>query len=60
MNTKQIAIEEFKLLLEENLRNVKMIVDVAEKLHLTNEQFYMDWEDEINRLSTLDHNKASC
>lgn len=55
MNTKQIAIEEFKLLLEENLRNVKMIVDVAEKLQLTNEQFYMDWEDEINKISVMEH-----
>lgn len=55
MNTKQIAIEEFKLLLGENLKNVKMIVDVAEKLQLTNEQFYMDWEDEINKISVMEH-----
>lgn len=32
-----------------------MIVDVAEKLQLTNEQFYMDWEDEINKISVMEH-----
>lgn len=32
-------------------------VDLCEKENLTNEQFYIEFEDTMNRLSTKDHNK---
>lgn len=55
MGTKDKVIEEFKLLLEENKRNVEAIVEVAEGAGLTNEQFYIDWEDFVNELVTKEH-----
>lgn len=54
---KDILISEFKALLEDNKRNINMIVKVAERAKLTNEQFYIEWEDYLNKISTKDHNK---
>lgn len=54
---KELVIKEFKALLEENKRNIQRIVEVAEKAHLTNEQYFIDWEDYLNRISVKDHNK---
>ena len=53
------AIQEFQKLLQENLRNVDMIVRTAEKLGVTNEQFYIDYEIKLSELSTKDHNMPS-
>ena len=39
------------------LRHIKEIVSQAEELKMTNEQQYIDWENELNRLSVKDHNK---
>ena len=55
MNTKDKIIEEFKRLLQENKRNIDMIVKVAEDANLTNEQYYLDWEDYLNRISVMEH-----
>lgn len=60
MNIKELVIEELKALLKENIRNANMIVKTAEELEVTNEQFFLDWEDELNRISIKDHSKASC
>ena len=49
------VIQEFKILLRENMRNTNMIVRTAEELNVTNEQFYLDWEDFINAMSVKDH-----
>ena len=54
---KDILISEFKALLEDNKRNIYKIVEVAEKANLTNEQYYIDWEDYLNKVSIKDHNK---
>lgn len=48
-------IKEFKKLLEENIRNIDSIVQVAEEAGLTNEQFYIDWEDYLNKVSIKEH-----
>ena len=32
-----------------------MIVKVAEDANLTNEQYYLDWEDYLNRISVKEH-----
>lgn len=50
------AIEEFKKLLQENIRNVGKIVDTAEALMVTNEQWYIDYEIAVSQLVTKDHN----
>ena len=55
MNTRDKVIEEFKKLLQENIRNIDMIVKVAEKAGLTNEQYYLDWEDYLNKISVMEH-----
>lgn len=49
------VIQEFKELLQENIRNIDMIVKVAEDVGLTNEQYYLDWEDYLNRISVMEH-----
>ena len=54
---REVLVEEFKFLLEENKRNIQRIVEVAEKAYLTNEQCFIDWEDYLNQISTKDHNK---
>ena len=55
MSTRDKVIEEFKKLLEENKRNIQMIVRVAEDAKLTNEQYYLDWEDYLNKISVMEH-----
>ena len=52
---KELVIKEFKKLLQENIRNIAMIVKVAEKAGLTNEQYYLDWEDYLNKISVMEH-----
>lgn len=54
---REVLVKEFKSLLEENKKNIQRIVEVAEKAHLTNEQYFIDWEDYLNQISTKDHNK---
>ena len=55
MSTRDKVIEEFKQLLQENKRNIDMIVKVAEDANLTNEQYYLDWEDYLNQISVKEH-----
>lgn len=52
-------IDEFKLLLKDNLKEVNGIITLAEELGVTNEQFYIDYEIELSHLATADHNKPS-
>ena len=52
---KELVIKEFKKLLQENIRNIDMIVKVAEDANLTNEQYYLDWEDYLNQISVKEH-----
>ena len=55
MSIRDKVIEEFKILLQENIRNIDMIVKVAEDAKLTNEQYYLDWEDYLNKISVMEH-----
>ena len=55
MSTRDKVIQEFKELLQENIRNIDMIVKVAEDIGLTNEQYYLDWEDYLNKISVMEH-----
>ena len=55
MSTRDKVIEEFKKLLQDNIRNIDMIAKVAEDAGLTNEQYYLDWEDYLNKISVMEH-----
>ena len=55
MSTRDKIIEEFKKLLQDNIRNINMIVKVAEDVGLTNEQYYIDWENYLNKISVMEH-----
>lgn len=57
MNTKEQAIKEFFLLLEDNKTNIEWIVSLAEELKVTDTQEYLNYEDFLNKMSTKDHNK---
>ena len=57
MVSREVLREEFKRLLQENIRNINEIVRVAENAHFTDEQFYIDWEDYLNQISVKDHSK---
>lgn len=57
MVNKEVLKEEFKKLLQENIRNINEIVRVAENANFTDEQFYIDWEDYLNQISVKDHSK---
>ena len=57
MVSREVVREEFKRLLQENIRNINEIVRVAEKAHFTDEQFYIEWEDYLNYISVKDHSK---
>lgn len=39
------------------LTAVKEYIEQVEKLNLTNTQWYIDWEMEMNKLTVKDHNK---
>lgn len=38
---------------------VRNVIEEVEKLGMTNEQFFIDFEDELNELSIKDHNPDS-
>ena len=55
MSTRDKVIEKFKKLIQENKRNIERIIKVAEDADLTNEQYYLDWEDYLNQISVKEH-----
>lgn len=38
------------------LTTIEMFIKEVEEAQMTNEQFFLDWEDKLNELSTKDHN----
>lgn len=40
------------------LITINCIISLAEKEHLTNEQFFINFEDRLNEFSVMDHNKG--
>lgn len=54
---RELIIKSFKSLLEDNKRNIRAIVKLAERAKLTNEQYYIEWEDYLNQVSIKDHSK---
>lgn len=46
-----------KVFAEKVLDNAKALVDFVESQGLTNEQWFINWEDKLNELSIKDHSK---
>lgn len=44
-----------KMQLEQELRFLKILIEKCEKEGITNDPFFLDFEDELNRLSVKDH-----
>lgn len=44
-----------KIQLEQELKFLKILIEKCEKEGVTNEQPYLDFEDELNKLSIKDH-----
>ena len=55
MSTRDKVIEEFKKLLQDTITNTAMIAKVPDDAGLTNEQYYLDWEDYLNKISVMEH-----
>lgn len=49
----------FQIASMEILNNTKEFIEQVEEQGLTNEQWFVDWEDEMNKLSVKDHNKST-
>lgn len=52
---RQVVLKELKDTLTEQLENIFRIIVVARKIDATNEQFFIEYENWLNKLSTLDH-----
>ena len=48
---KDLAILELKQVCKEQVVNAQLILEVAKKLELTNEQFFIEWQDGLNKVS---------
>lgn len=48
---KELAILELKKVCEEQVVNTQLILEIAKKLEVTNEQFFIEWQDGLNKVS---------
>lgn len=48
---KDLAILELKQVCKEQVINAQLILEVAQKLEVTNEQFFIEWQDGLNKVS---------
>lgn len=52
-------MESYKELTKLYLEQLKLFIEIIEKNRLTNEQWFLDFEDKLNKLSIKDHNKQN-
>ena len=50
-NIKDLAILELKQVCKEHVINAQLILEVAKRLEMTNEQFFIEWQDVLNKVS---------
>lgn len=50
-NIKDLAILELKQVCKEQVVNAQLILELAKKLEVTNEQFFIEWQDGLNKVS---------
>ena len=48
---KDLAILELKQVCKEQVTNAQLILELAKKLEVTNEQFFIEWQDGLNKVS---------
>lgn len=48
---KDLAVLELKQVCKEQVTNAQLILELAKKLELTNEQFFIEWQDGLNKVS---------
>ena len=48
---KDLAILELKQVCKEQVINAQLILELAKKLEITNEQFFIEWQDGLNKVS---------
>ena len=48
---KDLAILELKQVCEEQVINAQLLLEIAKKLEVTNEQFFIEWQDGLNKVS---------
>ena len=48
---KDLAVLELKQVCKEQVVNAQLILGLAKKLELTNEQFFIEWQDGLNKVS---------
>lgn len=48
---KELAVLELKKVCEEQVINAQLLLEVAKKLEVTNEQFFIEWQDGLNKVS---------
>ena len=48
---KDLAVLELKQVCKEQVVNAQLILELAKKLELTNEQFFIEWQDGLNKVS---------
>ena len=50
-NIKDLAVSELKKVCEEQVINAQLLLEIAKKLEVTNEQFFIEWQDGLNKVS---------
>ena len=48
---KELAILELKKVCEEQVVYAQLLLEIAKKLEVTNEQFFIEWQDSLNKVS---------
>lgn len=48
---KDLAVLELKQVCKEQVVNAQLILELAKELELTNEQFFIEWQDGLNKVS---------
>ena len=48
---KDLAVLELKQVCKEQVTNAQLILEIAKKLEVTNEQFFIEWQDGLNKVS---------
>lgn len=49
--SKDLAVLKLKKVCEEQVVNAQLILEIAKKLEVTNEQFFIEWQDGLNKVS---------
>ena len=49
--SKDLAVLELKQVCKEQVVNAQLILEIAKKLEVTNEQFFIEWQDSLNKVS---------